>query len=75
MQLHFDTAAILVADRRSRYEGAADRRRALRHLLRRAQPVGATVPAPATVAGPVVDLTEQPVAAGRTPAVADCRAA
>jgi hypothetical protein len=73
MQLHFDTAAILVADRHSRYEGAATRHRSLRNLLRRAQPVVAT--APVAVRGPLVDLTEQPVAAGRTPAVADCRAA
>lgn len=63
MYLFPDTTAILVADRRSTRELAASRRRSLRTTLRRAVADAAPVPA------------RLPAPAGRTPAVAACRAA
>ena len=72
MQLTPDTAAILVADRRSARQHTADRRRSILDRFRRN---AATTGAPATVdltdgrstaRGPVVDRP-QPTPAGRTP--------
>ena len=63
MYLSPDTTAILVADRRATLELAATRRRSVLATLRRA--VATAAPAPAQLPAP----------AGRTPAVAVCRAA
>jgi hypothetical protein len=63
MYLSPDTTAILVADRRNAREHDATRRRSLLATFRRTVATAAPVPA------------QLPAPAGRTPAVAVCRAA